>query len=288
MLNVHYIDDQIKLSEHLSYWIYDSTKNSKTCNRLDQLYDDLKTNKSYYFPNDKSIVQNFSITGDGFIKKKSLFLNGEILYWIVYEKEKIADTQSTSYDKYRGECFKFYKKIMCTVNPSIMEEYRDELTTFENNFNTAISTLKEKGVKITKEKITLPDASICNMEWENVEERAELQDAIEGAITEDTGSIYTGKKEPVSSIGGPQGKDADKGEILPSEPQESAGLASLASIDLNGAGNIREPSETIMPKNVGTIGASVAGSSLFLLMMYKVKKHRFNKYYAFMLILILH
>ncbi|KMZ95110.1 hypothetical protein PVMG_05821 [Plasmodium vivax Mauritania I] len=43
-----------------------------------------------------------------------------------------------------------------------------------------------------------------------------------------------------------------------------------------------------MPNKVGTVDATLAGSSLFLLMMYKVIKHIFNKYYHFMLICILH
>ncbi|KMZ87888.1 hypothetical protein PVBG_06115 [Plasmodium vivax Brazil I] len=41
------------------------------------------------------------------------------------------------------------------------------------------------------------------------------------------------------------------------------------------------PSESILNKNVSTIGATLAGSSLFLVMMYKVNKHILSKYYHF-------
>ncbi|KMZ82483.1 hypothetical protein PVIIG_05794 [Plasmodium vivax India VII] len=43
-----------------------------------------------------------------------------------------------------------------------------------------------------------------------------------------------------------------------------------------------------MPNKVGTVDATLAGCSSLLLMMYKVIKHIFNKYYHFMLICILH
>ncbi|VUZ99692.1 PIR protein [Plasmodium vivax] len=184
-----HIDNRIKLYEHLFYWIYDNIKNSKPCDKLEQLYDELKKLRSTYFPKDKSNVQNFSIKADGFIKKKSLFLHGEILHWIVKAKEKINSKQSTSYYKYLGKCFNFYKKIKCSDNPSIKEEYGNELNTFESNFNIAISTLKEKRVKIRKEEITLPNTAICKLEWENVQETAEVQAGEQGAITDDTESV---------------------------------------------------------------------------------------------------
>ncbi|KMZ89372.1 hypothetical protein PVBG_06177 [Plasmodium vivax Brazil I] len=217
---------------------------------MNHLYKNNLSNNITFYGN----VQNFRTTGDGFIKKKSLFLHGEILHWIVKAKEKINSKQSTSYYKYLGKCFNFYKRIKRSDNPSIKEEYGNELNTFESNFNIAISTLKEKRVKIRKEEITLPNTAICKLEWENVQETAEVQAGEQGAITDDT---------------------------------ESVGLAPLTSIDPNVAGNNGDSSEQFISKHVGTIGATVAGSSLFLLMMYRVKKHIFNKYDHFMLIFIL-
>ncbi|KMZ96470.1 hypothetical protein PVNG_06190 [Plasmodium vivax North Korean] len=180
MLNIHHLDNRIKLSEHLFYWIYDNIKNSKPCDKLEQLYDQLNKSKSYYFPKDKSNVKNFSITEDGFIEKKSLFLHGEILHWIVNAKEKIDDKQSTSYDKYLGKCFNLYKKIKCSDNPPIKVQYSDELTNFESNFNSAISSLKEKGIKLSKVGITWSDAQYAN--WNGIMFKIELNCKIENKV----------------------------------------------------------------------------------------------------------
>ncbi|KNA01598.1 hypothetical protein PVNG_06379 [Plasmodium vivax North Korean] len=57
--------------------------------------------------------------------------------------------------------------------------------------------------------------------------------------------------------------------------KEGAESSDKVAID---AGLIGDHSETVIPGKVGTVGATLAGSSLFLVMLYKVIKHNFNNY----------
>ncbi|KMZ88839.1 hypothetical protein PVBG_05635 [Plasmodium vivax Brazil I] len=74
-------------------------------------------------------------------------------------------------------------------------------------------------------------------------------------------------------------------ELVMLKPKETGDLKGehtmITSMDEN-------PTEAIMQPKAGTIGATLAGSSLFLIMMYKVKKNIFNKIYHFTLMCILH
>ncbi|SCA59649.1 Plasmodium vivax Vir protein, putative [Plasmodium vivax] len=68
---------------------------------------------------------------------------------------------------------------------------------------------------------------------------------------------------------GSSGLEGETRAVVRAPSELSPGSGSLTDSDNLVAGFIGEGSETILPKNVGTIGATLAGSSLFLLMMYK-------------------
>ncbi|GAB69723.1 hypothetical protein PCYB_004720 [Plasmodium cynomolgi strain B] len=80
-------------------------------------------------------------------------------------------------------------------------------------------------------------------------------------------------------------REGEKGLAVTDVAVEEANSSDKVSMDSVPVG---DESESVIPTKVGTIGATLAGSSLFLIMMYMVKKHIFIKYYHFVLIFILH
>ncbi|GAB69732.1 hypothetical protein PCYB_004810, partial [Plasmodium cynomolgi strain B] len=80
---------------------------------------------------------------------------------------------------------------------------------------------------------------------------------------------------------GSSGSQGESGPLSRVEPKSSTGVGILTDSDNMVSGPIRVASQSILNKNVGTIGATLAGSTLFTLMMYKVKKHILNKSYHF-------
>ncbi|KMZ77353.1 hypothetical protein PVIIG_05501 [Plasmodium vivax India VII] len=287
----------INWCDYLNYWIYDYIINSTSCNEYQQFYEKLKILMPKYLPKYDCNIEYPTIEHDKLIKKKKISLYTEILYWMEKAYDSIFYTDDPIiYDKFLGECFKFYKTIKCPDNRETKEEYSNELTKFESNFNSAISFLKKKGKKLSKEGITFSDMSICTLEWENIQENkeAETLSSVKEVPSPEGDPEALGKGSTRSS--GSLGLERASG---PLEPSGALGLLEQENLNPVGEGSKidkdtmhedvnGDPLTEKIPNKVGTIGATVAGSSLFLLMMYKVKIHIFNKYYHFLLQFILH
>ncbi|KMZ82482.1 hypothetical protein PVIIG_05793 [Plasmodium vivax India VII] len=261
--------------KYLNYWIHYILKNSSECNNFNLLYEQLNEVKLPYIPRGHSCdIEYFDITKENFHKKKELFFHAEILHWIKDEYKLINDSEKDLYNKYLEECFNIYKRIICNNNSQKREDYEVELSKFRENYNGAITSLKQKHISISKEIKQLENESMCQIQ-PSKHPVGELQaKTAQDGVTQDKVSGREGQEQLVGAqlprIMGPRGPDdqASGGPMIEENNEDS-------------------PIPDITNK-AGTVGATLAGSSLFLLMMYKVIKHIFNKYYHFMIICLLY
>ncbi|KMZ89809.1 hypothetical protein PVMG_06164 [Plasmodium vivax Mauritania I] len=292
LFKTNYSNTQIKWCEYLDYWIYDYIKNNAPCNEYAELYEKLKLLMSKYLSEYNCNIIYPTIDHDKLIKKKKISLYTDILYWIKNAYDNIFDTHGSKlYDQYFGECFRFYKEVMCNEDSYIKDRYKTQLQEFENNFNEAITFLKGKNISIPQVVLPLDEKLMCTLEWTNIKAKGEEQASevrgdrgplAGGLEEEETGEAQSehGDLAPKGLVEtGPQGREGPIGKEVSASPatEEAATLIdgegaltekNTMDVDINEDSPI-----SITPNRIGTIGSTVAGSSLFLLMMYKVKKH---------------
>ncbi|KMZ88723.1 hypothetical protein PVBG_05669 [Plasmodium vivax Brazil I] len=236
-----------KACEYLSYWIYD--KIPKNCEKVDDFYTLLDKVKLDFIPAGESCnIQKFRISKENFLAMKTLFFHSEALYYIKNEYTGINKYEKDKYNKFLSEAYKVYKIIMCNSDFQAKENYNNELTKFKTNFNNVIAFLKVKEISISQNEIPLDDKLICHPE----------------SRPTSTGVLEAGSK--ISQL----------------EKSVASRGTDMVDTVINGDTSLPDT-----PIKAGTVGATLAGSSLFLLMMYKVKKHIFNKYYHFVITCIL-
>ncbi|KMZ82939.1 hypothetical protein PVIIG_06212 [Plasmodium vivax India VII] len=227
------------------------------------------------------------IEHDELIIKKKISLYSEILYWIVNAYSTILYIgDSRLYDQYLGECFKVYKEIMCNDVSNIKKNYKKELQEFRNNFNKAITFLKENKNSILQNDIPSEDVLVCNTESpkaqgvgedENVEIEGNLQPRVKEATPgpsgergspetpgpkgiakseyEKPGTTQSGDKEE-----GPIVQARAEGSTVPKAPQRlhpegGNNLMDDVTMDIGIAG---ETSKSIMPKKYTPLGSWVS------------------------------
>ncbi|SCA82026.1 Plasmodium vivax Vir protein, putative [Plasmodium vivax] len=280
--------------KYLNYWIYYNIKDSLQCNSIGSLYQLLNMVKSPYIPPDHSCdIKYFEITKEIFHTKKELFFHAEILHWIKDEYEFINNSEKDFYNKYLEECFNIYKRIICNNDSQKREDYKVELSNFRENYNGAITSLKQKHISISQEIKQLENESMCQIQ-SSKHPVGELQaTTAQDGVTQDKVSGREGQ-EPGKNVPKPGTerlgltKEFQATERVP-EPvklKEHEGQAGLAQAQVPGILDPRGPEDEAsrgsmneennddspirdMPNKVGTVGATLAGSSLFLLMMYK-------------------
>ncbi|CAI7719366.1 Plasmodium vivax Vir protein, putative [Plasmodium vivax] len=272
-----------KRCEYLSYWIYDNIMKSKSCDNNEQFYQKLNDLKVKYSTiHNICNIKNFEIGIKGFNKKKKLYLLGEILNLIENESKSISRAMKPFYNQYFGECANIYKEIVSEDTCEINKYYNSELTEFKKNFDAAKSFLIKNDVDITYDLITYNEP-VC----------PEQSQSVQGA----TGESEQGEKVGSEELGEKAGTEEQRGaglERAGAEVTDQAGQHAQQSASgvepelgtgtellqppgedsLNGEGSSvagigGDTSESVAPKSVSTIGATLAGSSLFLLMMYK-------------------
>ncbi|VUZ93216.1 PIR protein [Plasmodium vivax] len=259
MIQEKAIDSNINVCEHLNYWIYDNIKKISTCKEFEIFYEELNSLKSIYLENFHNCKnKNFKIIEGGFIKKKELFLLAEILHWIKVENQLINPSDSTSYNGYIDECVNFYKEYICTDIETIKRKYNNELTYFVGNFDDAVSILGENGVTIKQNKLECPHESQKQQTGErSAEDRKQESEGPVGPP-----GLSADGEQRVEELPGPQ--RSPRPEVPP--PAGGHDLTGQDPLDTAVSG---DPLEAVIPGKVGTVGATLAGSSLFLVMMYK-------------------
>ncbi|KMZ95941.1 variable surface protein Vir24 [Plasmodium vivax Mauritania I] len=257
------IDNKIKVCEHLNYWIYDNIKNIADCKEVENFYNKLNTMKSSFLTDIHNCeIKNFAISKDQFIIKEKLFLLAEILHWIKEANQLIDPSDSTSYNGYIDECVKFYKDDICKDLNTIQGMYTKELEIFKSNFENAVTFLGKKGVSINQGKLECQTDSQKQQTGEG--SAGERKQGAEGPVGPAGLEVEVERKAGV----GEQGVSGLPG--LPGPEMESSGggqdLTRQDPLDTAVSG---DPLEAGITGKVGTIGTTLAGSSLFLVMMYK-------------------
>ncbi|CAG9480934.1 unnamed protein product [Plasmodium vivax] len=154
-----------KLCEYLSYFINDNIQNNELCNNSQQLYNQLnKIIRDYTALNSKCNIKNFEIAKDAFIKKKKLYLLGEILYSIKEEYGSVFYVKPDLFNNFFGECVDIYKNIVHADNCEIKNEYKKELNDFIDNFNNAKAYLNENNKSISHDYLQSFNESRCQQE----------------------------------------------------------------------------------------------------------------------------
>ncbi|SCA59627.1 VIR protein [Plasmodium vivax] len=172
-----------KFCEYLSYYIYENILNCNLCNDIEQLNTELNNLIIYYrkLPN-KCNISNFNIGKDPFLKKKELYLLGEILYWIKEKYGSIYYFKQDLFNQFFGECVDIYKKILSADNCNIKNKYETELNNFINNFNNTKKFLSTKDVNITYENLKIPNASRCQEELNGMQAKELPTRGVEQAV----------------------------------------------------------------------------------------------------------
>ncbi|SCO65053.1 VIR protein [Plasmodium vivax] len=253
------IDNSIKACEHLNYWIYDNIKNIATCDEVENFYQALNQMKLSYVENIRGCeIKKFAINKDQFIIKEKLFLLAQILHWIKEANKYILPIDYDVYNKYIDVCVKFYKDHICKNIATIKEDYSDEFKNFESNFVNAVSFLEEKGVNIEQDKLECPHDS---QNRQTGERSAREEDQAQEASVGPTGD----REREVERLPGPPGLE---GSPRPQMTLSGGGYDSTDQVPTEVAVS-GDSLGAVIPGKVGTIGTTLAGSSLFLVMMYK-------------------
>ncbi|KNA01527.1 hypothetical protein PVNG_05548 [Plasmodium vivax North Korean] len=292
--------------KYLNYWIHYILKNSSECNNFNLLYKQLNEVKLHYIPKGHSCdLEYFEITKENFHRKKELFFHAEILNWLKSKDIHIKPTEKDSYNQYLDHVFNIYKEIICNDDSNLKATCSNELRDFKTNFNDAISNLEAKSIIISQALKNLEKKSICQNQ-PSKHPGGELhakRDQVAVKQVEESGS--EGQEPGTDGLGLTkqfQAKESgpDPVKMKEREGQEQLVGAQLPRIlgprgpdDQASRGpmieeNNEDPPTPDITNKAGTVGATLAGSSLFLLMMYKVIKHIFNKYYHFMIICLLY
>ncbi|EDL42952.1 variable surface protein Vir24 [Plasmodium vivax India VII] len=254
------IDNKIKVCEHLNYWIYDNIKNIADCKEVENFYNKLNTMKSSFLTDIHNCeIKNFAISKDQFIIKEKLFLHAEILHWIKEETKFIYPNEHNLYNEYIDECVNFYKAHICKNISTIQEEHTKELAIFKSNFESAVSFLGEKGVSINQGKLECQTVLQNQQARERSAKEGKQQEGGPEELAEDGQRGAAGPSERVEELRGPPGPEMPL-PVVGNNPTDQV------TTDTAVSGDLLKPSIT---GKVGTIGTTLAGSSLFLVMMYK-------------------
>ncbi|KNA01705.1 hypothetical protein PVNG_04731 [Plasmodium vivax North Korean] len=312
-INSKIFNNNTKWCEYLSYFLHDNIQKCKSCNHTEQLYIELnKIIRADNTMDNNCTIEKFTNDIEDFKKKKELYLLSEILYLIKNEYKYIFYVNEDSYNEFFRKCANIYKEIIPAGNCNKMKEYNSELSEFKKNFDETMSFLNQKGFRITQDLITYNE-SVCRKQSQAVQIEAEKPEKArhveqDGAGIREKDVAGTGEQD----VEGTRGQDR-KGQEAKREVSAPEAMHEQQEASVIGPGRTTETeillipkedsfkgeatmvpdidgdtSEPFVPKNVSTIGATLAGSSLFLLMMYKVIKHIINKIYHFVLMYILH
>ncbi|SBT83145.1 PIR protein [Plasmodium ovale] len=151
---------------YLNYLIHDKIKhiNSSSIN-IEGLYNAIYYYKSIYGLIEKCTnIEKFNISNDEFDKKKTLYFHTENLSLIENRYGSISDFDSALYEKYFGECFKYYYQILQEEYCKKDKIYKNELNDFQKTFNKTKNFLKKKRITMSINDLQSPEEYNCSTE----------------------------------------------------------------------------------------------------------------------------
>ncbi|SBT83740.1 PIR protein [Plasmodium ovale] len=154
------LDDNCKLFEHISYLFYDKLKNISSSDNFKKLYETLEVVKSLNSLPSECQFTNFTVGEKAFNKKKKIYFNSEILYWIK-KKSLYSDFYIEKYDKLFDDCINDYNEIINGDYCEYVEHYEPVLDKFSNNFEETKFSLTGTQLKISTQDIKLKPKPSC-------------------------------------------------------------------------------------------------------------------------------
>ncbi|CAI7719399.1 Plasmodium vivax Vir protein, putative [Plasmodium vivax] len=284
-INSKIFNNNTKWCEYLSYFLHDNIQKCKSCNHTEQLYIELnKIIRADNTMDNNCTIEKFTNDIEDFKKKKELYLLSEILYLIKNEYKYIFYVNEDSYNEFFRKCANIYKEIIPAGNCNKMKEYNSELSEFKKNFDETMSFLNQKEAE-KPEKARHVEQDGAGIREKDVARQVEQDGAgigekdvagsgeqdVEGTRGQDRKGQEAKREvsapeamheQQEASVIGP-GRTTETEILLIPKEDSFKGEATMVP-DIDG-----DTSEPFVPKNVSTIGATLAGSSLFLLMMYK-------------------
>ncbi|SBT01655.1 PIR Superfamily Protein, partial [Plasmodium ovale curtisi] len=151
---------------YLNYLIHDKIKHiiSSSLN-IEDLYNAIYYYKGFYDLREKcSSIEKFKISNDKFDKKKTLFFHTENMFYIKDRYRSISYLDQASYEKYFGECSKYYYKILRDDFCKKDNAYKSELIDFQKTFNETKNFLKQQHITMPINDLQSPEEYNCSTE----------------------------------------------------------------------------------------------------------------------------
>ncbi|KMZ83191.1 hypothetical protein PVBG_06027 [Plasmodium vivax Brazil I] len=249
----------------MNYFIHTYILNSKSCNHIEQLYKQLnELIRDYHAVHNKCTIQKFTIGRDDFIKKKKLYLLGEILFWIKNKYENSEYLNIYTYDEFFGECANIYKQIITEDKCKTNANYDKELINLKDNFNITKAYLKGKKKSISHDDLQSPHESMC---------RNEVQAVQEGQGDKEQNLAYPGERgEEVSKKGKEPGGGAITGDKASAGEINMQAPVTLSHKQSGPEDMITDSTNPSTTNPLGTIIGTSLGFVLPLITLYKVRK----------------
>ncbi|VUZ99761.1 PIR protein [Plasmodium vivax] len=273
MILTKYLDNNSKWCEYLSYCIHTNILNSKSCKHNEQLYRQIdEIIRDYHTVHNNCNIQKFTIGREDFIKKKKLYLLGEILFWIKNKYEYSDYLNKYSYDTFFGECSSLYGQIISTDKCNIKEAYRKEFINLVNTFNSTKEYLIGKHKSIPHDDLDLPKETLCQQAVKGIKTGSELPEKIKAAQEKPEEDEALEKKTVEST--GPKGEGLVAGVSLSDARVTEGSLytepaATLSDIQIEVEAMDGESSDENTSNTLGTIVGTSLGFVLPLITMYR-------------------
>ncbi|SBS91412.1 PIR Superfamily Protein [Plasmodium ovale curtisi] len=160
------LNDVHKNCEYLKYWLYDRTKHiNRPCDNVENLYATLNLFiKSLSLSKECPNISDFVVGQNKFNTKKELYFHTENLYWIKNKFSTVHVEDKYTYNKYLGECCRFYSKIVNDKYCNNESWCTLELIKFREHFNETRTFLSDNEIPISVDKINVIDNPICPSE----------------------------------------------------------------------------------------------------------------------------
>ncbi|SBT72681.1 PIR protein [Plasmodium ovale] len=173
---------------YLNYWLNDKTKLiNRPCENITNLYLALgmhisKNSLSKECPN----ISDFVVDQNKFKIKKELYFHTENLHWIINKFSSVHVEDKSIYNKYLGECCRFYSKIVHEKYCNGESFCNSELINFRDIFKETRTFLSDKDISISVDEINAFNNPVCPSE--NGDVRASFGSAGYGTVMDNSHS----------------------------------------------------------------------------------------------------
>ncbi|SBS91443.1 PIR Superfamily Protein [Plasmodium ovale curtisi] len=159
-------NDVHKNCEYLKLWLNDRTKHiNRPCDNVENLYTTLNLFiENLSLSNECQNISDFVVDQNKSNTKKELYFHTENLYWIKNKFKTVQVDDKFIYNKYLGECCRFYSNIVNDKYCNNEALCNLELINFREHFNETRTFLSDNEIPISVDKINVIHNPICPSE----------------------------------------------------------------------------------------------------------------------------